>query len=234
MDIITIILIIIIGIIAFLIGKYITEQKKWGTKKAELEKKFEEIKSELEKKVLENEKENEKKIAELKEKFLELIKGHRRDAIMKSRNTIMGKLWETITPYIPKFIHNPADMRFLGSPIDYIIFDGMKEKDIRKVIFLEVKSGNSKLNAQEKKLKEVIQNKKVKWEEFRLDDITTKKPDIDDKIIEKELKEELEELDKPVSDEIKELLCEECGRRINHRGKCFPCNVKAKREREKK
>ena len=201
----TIIIIIIAVIIAFFIGKYITEQKSWGTKKAELEKSFGGIKSELEKKVLEQERdqekeikelsiEHEKKINQLKERFVELIKGHRKDAISRSRNTLMGRLWETIAPYIPKFKYHPADMKFMGSPIDYIIFEGMSEKNIKRVVFLEVKSGSSKLNAQERKLKEAIQNKRVKWEEFRLDEISAT-PQVDDKLLEKDLKEEIENID---------------------------------------
>ena len=209
------IILIILGLVAgYFIGKWISDQKKWGTKKAELEKRFEETKSSLEKEILEKEKDQEKEIKELslanekkvnllKERFIESITHHRKDAINRSRNTIMGKLWETIAPYIPNFKYNPADMKFMGAPIDYIIFEGMKEKDIKKVIFLEVKSGNSRLNAQERKLKEAIQNKRVKWEEFRLDDICSS-PEINDKIIVKDIKDEIEEISENLEEEISE------------------------------
>lgn len=197
-----IIITLILIVIAFFIGRAFSKPVSWKEKKAELERDFVEERSDLEKQVLEKERDQEKEIKELsiahadqvtqlKDKFLELIKGHRKDAISRSRNTLMGKLWETMAPYLPKFKHHPADMRFLGSPIDYIIFEGMNEKKINKVIFLEVKSGDSKLNAQEKRLKEAIQNKRVKWEEFRIDKITDM-PEVDDDILEKDLKEELD------------------------------------------
>jgi predicted Holliday junction resolvase-like endonuclease len=43
----------------------------------------------------------------------------------------------------------------------------MNEKAISEVIFLEVKSGASKtLTGQEKRLKEAVQNGRVRWVEF--------------------------------------------------------------------
>lgn len=209
MDFITIILIIVAFVIAFFIGKYITEQKKWGEKKAELERDFIEKMSVLEKQILEAENNKEKALGELKQKnaerlaelekrYVELIKGFRKDAVSRSRNTLLGKLWEQIVPYLPSFKHNPADMRFIGSPIDYIVFEGMDKKDIQRVVFLEVKTRGSTLNPQEKKLKEAIEKKKVKWEEIRFDELAqTNVPDDKemDKIVEKELEDLRNNLD---------------------------------------
>jgi predicted Holliday junction resolvase-like endonuclease len=96
------------------------------------------------------------------------ISASRKDAVLRSRNVISGKMLEQIAPYLPNFPYNPADIRFLGSPIDFVVFEGMCEKEIKRVIFVEVKSNKSSLNGQEKKLKEAIQEKKVSWEEFRL------------------------------------------------------------------
>ncbi|GAH57636.1 unnamed protein product, partial [marine sediment metagenome] len=55
-----------------------------------------------------------------------------------------------------------------GKPIDLIVFKGMDEKDINEVVFVEVKSGKAKLSPVEKKLKDTIKNKKVRWEEYRI------------------------------------------------------------------
>ena len=101
--------------------------------------------------------------------FQEQIKDERKDAILRSRNSLSGKLWEQVAPHLPGFKYNPNDLRFLGAPIDYVVFDGMSEKDIRKIVFLEVKSGKSSLNEQEKKLKDAIQSGKVTWDEYRVD-----------------------------------------------------------------
>jgi len=42
------------------------------------------------------------------------------------------------------------------------------DKSINEVVFVEVKSGNAKLSPQEKKLKETIEKKRVRWEEYRI------------------------------------------------------------------
>ena len=62
----------------------------------------------------------------------------RRDAIEKSKAVITGKVTEHLTPYLPEFKYNPKDARFIGSPIDLIVFDGLDEGDLRRIVFVEV------------------------------------------------------------------------------------------------
>ena len=57
----------------------------------------------------------------------------------------------------------------------------MDEKDIKEIVFVEVKSGKSKLSSVEKKLKETVDKKKVKWEEYRIPEELTKKKQEDEK-----------------------------------------------------
>jgi predicted Holliday junction resolvase-like endonuclease len=55
----------------------------------------------------------------------------------------------------------------------------MDEKKIEEVVFVEVKSGKSKLTEHEKNLKETIEKKRVRWEEYRIpEELTKKKEDI--------------------------------------------------------
>ena len=109
----------------------------------------------------------------------ELIPEHRKDAIMKSRAVLGGQFSEQLSPYLPDFDYLPTECRFIGKPIDFIVFKGMDDKKIDEVIFVEVKSGNSKLNQHEKNLKETIDKKRVKWVEYRVPEDLTKKKDID-------------------------------------------------------
>ena len=46
-----------------------------------------------------------------------------------------------------------------------------------KVIFVEVKSGSSRLNPNEHSLKEAIENKRVRWHEYRVPTPVTRSPD---------------------------------------------------------
>ena len=108
---------------------------------------------------------------------------YRKDAIVRSRSVIGGQFAENLAPFLPKFPFLPTECKFLGKPIDLIVFKGMDEKDINEVVFVEVKSGNAKLNSQEKKLKETIEKKRVRWEEYRIpEDLTKKKDDELDEI----------------------------------------------------
>lgn len=107
------------------------------------------------------------------------IPNHRKDAIMKSRAILAGNFSEQLAPYLPNFKHLPTECRFVGKPIDLIVFKGMDKKDISEVVFVEIKSGNSKLSPVERKLKEAIENKKVKWEEYRIPKDLTKDKNTD-------------------------------------------------------
>jgi predicted Holliday junction resolvase-like endonuclease len=99
----------------------------------------------------------------------------RKDAVMKSRSVLGGQFSEQLAPYLPDFQYLPTECRFMGKPIDFIVFKGMDEKKIDEVIFVEVKSGNAKLNQHEKNLKETIEKKRVKWVEYRVPEELTKK-----------------------------------------------------------
>lgn len=80
----------------------------------------------------------------------------------KSSEVRLGQISENLAPFLDDFKYNPKRAHFLGQPIDYIIF----EDD--EVIFLEVKSGMAQLNPVQKSIKSLIKNKKVRWDEMRI------------------------------------------------------------------
>lgn len=108
-------------------------------------------------------------------KWNELIPKIREDAIKRSRAVLGGQFSEQLAPYLPDFPYSPTEARFLGKPIDFIIFRGMDEKEIKDVVFVEVKSGKATLSTHERKLRDVIKDKKVKWEEYRIPEDLTKR-----------------------------------------------------------
>ena len=105
------------------------------------------------------------------------LPNYRKDAIMKSRAVLGGQFSEQLAPYLPNFQYLPTECKFLGKPIDFIVFKGMDEKKIDEVVFVEVKSGNAKLNEHERNLKDAIDKKKVKWVEYRIPKELTEKKD---------------------------------------------------------
>lgn len=108
------------------------------------------------------------------------LPSHRKQAILQSRAVLGGQFSEQLAPYLPDFEYLPTECRFIGKPIDFLVFKGMDKKEIDEVVFVEVKSGKSKLSSSEKKLKDAIEKKKVKWIEYRIPEEITKLKDVDD------------------------------------------------------
>ena len=96
-----------------------------------------------------------------------LLKGEQKEKIkIKFKKDSMaikhGQKIEQFIPFLKNFKYNKKDCHFLGNPIDWIIFC----ED--KIIIGEVKTGNSKLTEKQKRIKELIENGKVYWEEFEI------------------------------------------------------------------
>lgn len=94
----------------------------------------------------------------------------RKDSIKQSRATVSGKVQEHLAPLLPEFGDiNLKDARFLGSPIDFVVFDGLDDfKDEVKVRFIEVKTGNSQLTIRERMVRDAIQAGRVEWQLVRI------------------------------------------------------------------
>ena len=106
--------------------------------------------------------------AELK-KIIELFKD-------TQRPIVKGQIGENIAPYMKEFIKNyhPGDVRFLGGePVDYIVYKNYvlaknKDEKIEEIVFVEVKTGKAQLNSIERKIKEAIEKKRVRYDVIRL------------------------------------------------------------------
>ncbi|MGV8142021.1 MAG: Holliday junction resolvase-like protein [Candidatus Pacearchaeota archaeon] len=98
------------------------------------------------------------------------IEEHRKDAIARSRAVLAGQFSEQLAPYLPDFPFNPSECKFIGKPVDFLVFHGLDEKNVTGVSFVEVKSGKSKLSSTEITLKDAILRGKVNWAEYRVPD----------------------------------------------------------------
>ena len=92
----------------------------------------------------------------------------RDDAVQRSLAVTAGKVYEQLVPYLPEFGFNPKDARFLGSPVDLVVFDGLAAGEVRRVVFLEVKTGGAPLTPRERQVRDVIEAREVAWAELRL------------------------------------------------------------------
>jgi predicted Holliday junction resolvase-like endonuclease len=96
----------------------------------------------------------------------------RENAVQRSLAVTAGKVHEQLVPYLPEFGFNPKDARFLGSPVDLVVFDGLAAGDVKRVVFLEVKTGGSPLTTRERQVRAVIDAREVVWAELRLNRAT--------------------------------------------------------------
>ena len=81
---------------------------------------------------------------------------------------------EQLSPFLPGFNYSPNECRFIGKPIDFVVFKGADGKEIKEVVFVEVKSGSSKLSSIEKSLKDTVMEGRVRGEEYRVEEGVTK------------------------------------------------------------
>ena len=100
----------------------------------------------------------------------------RKDAASKSKSTLIGKITEHFIPYLPDFPYNPQDARFMGAPIDFIVFDGMSEGELKEVVLVEIKTNKGNLSKRERQLRDAVNEGRVKWTQIRRTvDLDTKK-----------------------------------------------------------
>jgi len=96
-----------------------------------------------------------------KARYSAIIRG---DAVQRSLAVTAGKVHEQLIPYLPGFRFNPKDVRFLGSPVDFVVFDGLADGNVRRLVFLEVKTGAGALSMRERQVRHVVEARAVEWE----------------------------------------------------------------------
>jgi len=96
------------------------------------------------------------------------LKKERASSVKRSRSVILWEVYEKVAPFLPNFPYNPKDMLFVWKGIDYIIFDGLSAWTLKQVIFLEIKSGKSNLNKNERNIRDTVWKKKVFYQIYRI------------------------------------------------------------------
>jgi len=100
-------------------------------------------------------------------KHIELSK-ERKKAVDKSRSVILWESYEKLVPISGAIPYYSKDMNFLWKWVDYIVFDWLSEGNLRKIVFLEVKTWKSRLNKNEKMILQAVKDKKITYETIRL------------------------------------------------------------------
>ena len=95
----------------------------------------------------------------------------RKDAVRASRLTRDGQAAEHLAPFLPGLFEafNPKDARFIAHPVDFVVFDGLEEGELRRIVFVEVKSGTrGDLSKRQRDVREVVESGDVWFEHIRL------------------------------------------------------------------
>ncbi len=117
----------------------------------------------------------EARIQELEGRHAETVVSARRQSAEQSRAVLKGKLAEQMAPLLPGFTYWPADARFLGDPVDYIVFNGYSkvkdggevEEDV-EVVILDIKQGKSMLTNGQRQIAKAIEAGRVRFEVVRV------------------------------------------------------------------
>lgn len=97
-----------------------------------------------------------------------------KDRLNRSRAVIGGQFAEQLAPYLPDFPFNPNECRFIGKPVDFLVFKGMDEGNLTDIVFVEVKSGKAKnLSRVERQLRDVVSSGRVSWVKYDVPDRIT-------------------------------------------------------------
>ena len=120
--------------------------------------------------------EYEKYIAELELEHKQALLDAQKRSVNTSRAVLKGKMAEQFAPILPEFQYLPSDAKFLGDPVDYVVFDGYTDfrdgdgtADDIEVILLDIKSGGARLSKGQEAIQQAIQQGRVRFETVRID-----------------------------------------------------------------
>lgn len=105
-------------------------------------------------------------VIDLKNKKIEGLKETNKKLLSqkKSSEVRLGMITEKMVPFVDKWPWEPMNFRFIGTPIDGIQFndDG--------IVFVEVKTGSSRLIKSQSKVKELVKANKVYFNTVRVNE----------------------------------------------------------------
>jgi predicted Holliday junction resolvase-like endonuclease len=109
-----------------------------------------------------NAKQRVREILSSKTEIQSLIREASKDAVKRSRATLLGRMLERLAPCFHKFAYDPRDMRSICDPYDYVLFNGLTvERRIKDITFIEIKCGMGRETGVQRSLREAVDEKRV-------------------------------------------------------------------------
>jgi predicted Holliday junction resolvase-like endonuclease len=110
------------------------------------------------------------KIIQLKLDHRAAINDARKDTGNRQRSIIKGQISEVLAPWSIESVNSVKELNFLGSPIDFVGFKGLDGEGGIDIKFIEVKSGKSRLNKNQRRIRDAVAAKRIEWVEVRVKD----------------------------------------------------------------
>lgn len=79
----------------------------------------------------------------------------------------IGKSLEKVLTTMKDFKWPAPDSKFLGDPVDLLIFNGLSDNKVKSINFVEVKSGRARLNRHQKAIRDAIEDHNVSYKVFK-------------------------------------------------------------------
>ena len=119
--------------------------------------------------------EYEKYIAELELEHKQALLDAQKRSVNTSRAVLKGKMAEQFAPHLPEFDYLPSDARFLGDPVDYVVFsgysdfrEGLCDADEIEVVLIDIKSGTARLTKGQQAIAQAIDDGRVRFETIHI------------------------------------------------------------------
>jgi predicted Holliday junction resolvase-like endonuclease len=84
-------------------------------------------------------------------------------SIARGRKKVSSVVQKLLIPQLSKFKVNPYDIKFVSHPIDYVVFEGLNDDNLNRILLLSKETKNQELQSIRKQIKNVIDTGNVEW-----------------------------------------------------------------------
>lgn len=111
---------------------------------------------------------NESKVDEQVAKFEEDEEEIREKARVLGRAQVPNLVRQSMSKQFAKLKYNPYDIKALLHPIEFVVFDGMTDKEMKDVVFLAKSTTNQYLQNLQSGIAKTIEEKAYDWKVVRV------------------------------------------------------------------
>lgn len=102
------------------------------------------------------------------ERFDEKEKELRDAAAERGRKKVSKIINKSMVKELASLNLNPYDIKAIMHPVDYVVFKGMNDDDLKDVLFLSKKTSAPSLEAARRQVKDAVQEKNYDWKTARV------------------------------------------------------------------